>query len=146
MAENQEVETPELEAVPSNEVETQNEVDEEVVDKDDNQEAEEEEEEEESEEEEEEEEEEEDDDDIDLPWYKDEYFWLGEETSDGYDWDDRSLGYRVKKVINVNGGSIAHTIKVGLHVAWIPAILYLGAQHPVNGVKISIGDLLGAVA
>ena len=143
MAENQEVETPELEGVPSKEVETQNEVDEEVVDKDDNQEAEEEEEE---SEEEEEEEEEEDDDDIDLPWYKDEYFWLGEETSDGYDWDDRSLGYRVKKVINVNGGSIAHTIKVGLHVAWIPAILYLGAQHPVNGVKISIGDLLGAVA
>ena len=143
MAENQEVETPELEGVPSKEVETQNEVDEEVVDKDDNQEAEEEEEE---SEEEEEEEEEEDDDDIDLPWYKDEYFWLGEETSDGYDWDDRSLGYRVKKVINVNGGSIAHTIKVGLHMAWIPAILYLGAQHPVNGVKISIGDLLGAVA
>ena len=143
MAENQEVETPELEAVPSKEVETQNEVDEEVVDKDDNQEAEEEGEE---ESEEEEEEEEEDDDDIDLPWYKDEYFWLGEETSDGYDWDDRSLGYRVKKVINVNGGSIAHTIKVGLHMAWIPAILYLGAQHPVNGVKISIGDLLGAVA
>ena len=142
MAENQEVETPELEGVPSKEVETQNEVDEEVVDKDDNQEAEEEGE----EESEEEEEEDDDDDDIDLPWYKDEYFWLGEETSDGYDWDDRSLGYRVKKVINVNGGSIAHTIKVGLHMAWIPAILYLGAQHPVNGVKISIGDLLGAVA
>ena len=49
-------------------------------------------------------------------------------------------------ILNVNGGSIAHTIKVGLHMAWIPAILYLGAQHPVNGVKISIGDLLGAVA
>ena len=47
---------------------------------------------------------EDEDDDDDLPWYKDEYFWLGEQTSDGYDWDNRSVGYRVKKVLNVNGG------------------------------------------
>ena len=66
-------------------------------------------------------EDEEDDDDHDneLPWYKDEYFWLGEQTSDGYDWDDRSVGYRVKKVLNVNGGRLAQTMKVGVHLGWI---------------------------
>ena len=59
------------------------------------------------------------DDDDDLPWYKDEYFWLGEQTSDGYDWDNRSVGYRVKKVLNVNGGRLAQTMKVGVHLGWI---------------------------
>ena len=98
-------------------------------------------EEEELEEEEEEEEEEEDEiEDGEIPWYKDEYFWLGEETSDGYDWDDRSAGYRVKKVLNTNGGKIAQTLKVGLHVGWIPLILVLGMNHPVNGITPSWGD------
>ena len=40
-----------------------------------------------------------DDNDDELPWYKDEYFWLGEQTSDGYDWDNRSVGYRVQESI-----------------------------------------------
>ena len=86
------------------------------------------------------------DDDDDLPWYKDEYFWLGEQTSDGYDWDDRSVGYRVKKVLNVNGGRLAQTMKVGVHLGWIPVILVLGMNHPVNGITPSLGDLFASLA
>ena len=93
-------------------------------------------------------EDEEDDDDHDneLPWYKDEYFWLGEQTSDGYDWDDRSVGYRVKKVLNVNGGRLAQTMKVGVHLGWIPVIIALGMNHPVNGITPSLGDLFASLA
>ena len=78
------------------------------------------------------------------PWYANEDFWLGDDTSEGLDWDQHGLSVRVGKIVATRGVQVIQKAKTVFHYGWITYLLYLGMNHPVNGVTPSFGDLLGA--
>ena len=91
----------------------------------------------------EESEESEDSDDDDLPWYEDEEFWLGDANSGGFEWDQHGAATRAAIVLTAKSARALSKAKVALHYCWLPFVIYLGMQHPINGKHLTVRDVLG---
>ena len=85
----------------------------------------------------------EDSEEEDIPWYEDEEFWLGDSSSGGYDWDQHTAATRASIVLATKAPRLYRRPKVALHYCWLPLVIYLGMQHPINGKTITLRDVLG---
>ena len=82
-------------------------------------------------------------DDEDVAWYEDEEFWLGDANSGGYEWDQHNAATRATIVLAAKSSQALSKAKVALHYCWLPFVIYLGMQHPINGKTVTLRDVLG---